>query len=30
MLSDLDDGITGEITNVEAGFNVVGAGLPTS
>jgi enoyl-[acyl-carrier protein] reductase I len=30
MLSDLAAGITGEITYVDAGFNVVGAGLPTS
>ncbi len=29
LLSDLAAGITGEITYVDAGFNVVGAGLPT-
>ncbi len=28
LLSDLAGGITGEITYVDAGFNVVGAGLP--
>jgi enoyl-[acyl-carrier protein] reductase I len=28
LLSDLAAGITGEITYVDAGFNVMGAGIP--
>ena len=28
LLSDLASGVTGEITYVDAGFNIVGASLP--
>jgi enoyl-[acyl-carrier protein] reductase I len=29
MLSDLSSGITGEITYVDAGFNIVALGMPS-